>query len=221
MFNVCAGCGEYTDEKVVGFDGPRGSHNLSSAATVATCPTCGFAIEFLSLPLFVVIGASGAGKTTAALAMAKASHDFVVLDQDILWNDSFNAPENNYRQFRNTWLRMVKNIHQAGRSVVLFGSAIPEQYETCAERRYLGYIHYVALVCESSELERRLRARPQWRKSGTEENVREMVSFNTWLEKNASKTAPPMSVIDTTRLSVSQTAEAILSWTRLVGASPE
>lgn len=136
MFNVCPACGEYTDAKEVLNQPPR-----------AMCPDCNYEQKFLSLPLFVITGASGAGKTTAALELVSATKDFVILDQDILWNDAFNEPDNDYRLFRNTWLRMVKNINQAGKPVVLVGSAIPQQFESCPERRYLRSIHYLALVC--------------------------------------------------------------------------
>ena len=52
MFNVCARCGEYVVEKIV-----------DAARSVAICPICGYEQPFLRQPLFVVTGASGAGKT--------------------------------------------------------------------------------------------------------------------------------------------------------------
>lgn len=202
MFNVCPGCGEYTDAKEI----------ISSLPARAVCPVCKYEHRFLSLPLFVVTGASGSGKTTAALELVEMSQDYVILDQDILWNDAFNAPENDHRVFRNTWLRMVKNIHQAGKSVVLFGSAIPRQYESCIERRYISHIHYLALVCELSELERRLVERPNWRNSGSAENLQKMLDFNKWLCENASRTEPQMTLLDTTKITVQETIKSIQEW---------
>ena len=72
MFNVCPGCGEYTDAKEI--INPPGR---------AICTICGYERQFLSLPLFVITGASGSGKTTVALELVAGSNDFVVLDQDI------------------------------------------------------------------------------------------------------------------------------------------
>lgn len=201
MFNVCPGCGEYTDVK-----------EIINKPVRAVCPVCGHERQFLSLPLFVITGASGSGKTTAALELITTTHDFVILDQDILWNEAFNEPESDYRAFRNTWLRMVKNIHQAGKPVVLFGSAIPQQYEPCIERRYVSSIHYLALVCEPSELERRLVERPNWRRSGSPDNLERMIDFNRWLSENASKTDPKMTVLDTTRTTVQETVKLIHDW---------
>ncbi len=103
MFNVCPGCGEYSDDK-----------DVIPVPPVAICPHCSYGSPFVMLPLFIVTGASGSGKTTAALKLARQIKDVIVLDQDILWNDSFITPDDNYKSFRNTWLRMCKNINQVG-----------------------------------------------------------------------------------------------------------
>ncbi|MDZ4836222.1 MAG: AAA family ATPase [Candidatus Melainabacteria bacterium] len=201
MFNVCPSCGQYNEAKEV-----------LSAPDRAVCPSCQNDFEFKSLPLFVVTGASGSGKTTVALSLMKTASDYIVLDQDILWCDAFNTPDDDFMQFRNTWLRVIKNIQQAGCSVVLFGTSIPKQFETCAERRYLSEIHYLALVCEPEELKRRLLARPDWRQSGTPENLESMVSFNKWLLDNAAETAPQMTLLDTTDATLDQTVKATHDW---------
>ncbi|PWT94566.1 MAG: hypothetical protein C5B53_12845 [Candidatus Melainabacteria bacterium] len=129
-----------------------------------------------------------------------------------MWNDAFNSPEDDFRQFRNTWLRIAKNIHQAGKSVVLFGSAVPQQFEFCPERRYISDIRYLALVCEGTELKRRLTERPQWRKSGSPENLGKMLNFNQWLWENASETKPTITLLDTTSVPVGQTVRSIQDW---------
>ena len=138
--------------------------------------------------------------------------EVVVLDQDILWNESFNTAEDNFKSFRNTWLRMAKNVNQAGRPVVLFGSAIPEQFEKLNERRYIEKTHYITLYCKPEELTKRLKERPHWRKSGSEENLKKMLEFNQWLKENAEKTEPKMSLLDTTEIDVAGTVDAIQKW---------
>ncbi|HNB23194.1 MAG TPA: AAA family ATPase [Candidatus Melainabacteria bacterium] len=201
MFNVCPGCGEYSDDKEV-----------IPVPPVAICPHCQYGSPFVLLPFFVVTGASGSGKTTSALKLCRKLKDVVVLDQDILWNESFNTPDNNYKEFRNTWLRIAKNINQAGRPVVLFGSAIPEQFENLNERRYIEKIHYLTLYCDEEVLKNRLIERPHWRKSGSEENLKNMVEFNNWLKENAEKTEPKMTLLDTTKIDIADTVEAIEKW---------
>lgn len=202
MFNVCVKCGNYSDDKII------------IDSNLAQCKSCLDAYEFVSLPLFVVTGASGAGKTTAALQLSKQTQEFIVLDQDILWNDCYNDPSNNFQLFRNTWLRMIKNINQAGRPVILFGSSVPEQFEACNERRYIAAVYYLALVCEPAKVEERLKARPGWRGSGDDDNVRRMLEFNQWFLDNADKTKPEITLLDTSNCSVEQTSKQILQWAK-------
>lgn len=201
MFNVCPNCGEYHVDKMIVPEGPY-----------AVCPSCEYQHKFLRLPLFVLTGASGVGKTATCLALAEKAKDIVVMESDILWQKEFNQPETDYRRYRETWLRVCKNISQAGKPVVLCGAAIPEQFESCVERRYFSDIHYLALVCEDEVLACRLRSRPAWRGSSAEEYIKEHVSFNRWLKANAPTTKPAMLLLDTSEITVDQSVEAVEHW---------
>jgi hypothetical protein len=203
MFNTCPGCGQYSVEKTIDPAGP-----------FAVCPFCGHRHRFLQLPLFVVTGASATGKTTVCLALQSSLPECVVLECDVLWRPEFADPENDYRAFRDVWLRLAKNIGQAGRPVVLCGSAIPAQYEPCPERRYFSVIHYLALVCDDAELVHRLEARPGWRGSSDPATVENMLGFNRWLKENAQTTQPPMTLLDTTWLAIDESARRTGNWVR-------
>ncbi|SRR5579883_63966 len=203
MFNVCPRCGEYAGEKQIDPAGP-----------FAICPHCSYAHPFLQQPLFIVTGASGAGKSAVCLALVPILKECVVLESDILWGIIPTTAEDNYRSYRNAWLRLAKNIGQAGRPVVLCGSAIPEQFETCPERRYFSTLHYLALVCEEETLIERLKQRLAWRKSSSAEALERMAQFNRWLQEHASTTQPPMTLYNTTNRSISETAEDIAQWIR-------
>jgi broad-specificity NMP kinase len=161
-----------------------------------------------------VTGASGAGKSVVCLALVPILQECVVLDSDILWGIIPATAEDNYRSYRNAWLRIAKNIGQSGRPVVLCGSAIPEQFESCPERRYFSTLHYLALVCEDKALIERLEQRPAWRKSGSAETLEGMAQFNRWLQEHASRTQPPMTLYDTTNRSISETVGDIAQWIR-------
>jgi gluconate kinase len=201
MFNVCPQCGEYSEEKAIDVRGP-----------FAICPGCGFAHRFERLPLFLVTGASGSGKSTLGLELVHRAHECVVMEGDILWRPEFDTPEDGYRAYRNLWLRLAKNISQNGRPVVLLGSGLPEQFECCTERRYFSEVHYLALVADDDLLEARLRARPAWRRSATVDVIATMLEFNRWLREHAATTTPPMSLLDTSHLSVEQSVTHAQAW---------
>jgi len=203
MFEVCPACGLYSVEKTIDPAGP-----------FAVCPHCGHAQPFLRLPLFIITGASGAGKTTACLALVGQLPECVVLDSDILWDARFNTPEDNYRAYRALWLSLAHDIGQSGRPVVLFGSAVPEQFEDLPGRRYFSAIHYLALVCDDAILVERLQSRPAWRQAGTPEFIADMLAFNRWFRDHAATTWPPITLHDTSAGSLATTTAAITAWIR-------
>src|SRR5262244_3045508 len=182
MFNACPNCGEYRPDKIV-----------VPEEAYAVCPACNHRHKFVRLPLFVLTGASGVGKTATCLALAAKAKDFVVMESDILWRAEFNQPATDYRNYRETWLRVCKNISQAGKPVILCGAGVPAQFEQCVERRYFSEIHYLAMVCEDDVLGLRLQNRPAWRGSSADDYVKTHVAFNRWLKDNAPSTQPPMS----------------------------
>ena len=197
MFNACANCGHWHDKREIDAAGPY-----------AICPDCGYPQPFLYLPLFVITGASGVGKSTITLALMGQLPSFVLLEGDIFWRDEFNRPENDYLDFRNVCLRAAKTINQSGRPTIITGSATPGQYETCPEFCYFDGVHYLALVCEDAELKRRLRQRPSWRQSGSAEFIEGMLAFNNWFQERGDL----VTLLDTTQISVAQTAAEIKAW---------
>jgi gluconate kinase len=201
MFNVCPACGLYSAEKPID---PCGS--------CAVCPYCGHRHPFLQLPLFILTGSSATGKSTICLELATRLSDCVCIECDILWRPEFATPEDDYHGLRDLCLRVAKNVGQAGHPVLLCGSATPEQYENCPERRYFGTTHYLALICDDDELIQRLQSRPAWRQSSTPEFVATMLQFNQWFKDNAHDTHPPITLLNTTSLSIAQSVERVANW---------
>ena len=146
MLNVCINCGEYRADKIIDPEGPY-----------AVCPVCQHPHLFRQLPLLIVCGPSGTGKTTVCHGLVGEVEEAIVLEGDIIWQPEFNKPDDNFRMFFNTWLRLGKNIGQAGRPVVLFSAgAVPSNIEPCVERRYFSRVSYLALICEDEILDTRL-----------------------------------------------------------------
>lgn len=110
------------------------------------CAHCGYQHPFRRLPLFVISGPSGAGKTTACLALAPEMDACVCIEGDNLWGHVHATLEDDYRSYWNVWLGLAVAIGQAGRPVAIFGTGLPNTIEGCAQRYLLGAVHYLALV---------------------------------------------------------------------------
>ena len=203
MINVCFNCGEYRADKIIDPSGPY-----------AICPTCGHKHPFLRLPLLTVGGASCTGKSAVCGALLGRIREVVLLEGDLLWRAEFDTPQDRYRDFHETWLRLCKSISQSGRPVVMFnaGMGVPENVEGCVERRYFSEVHYLALVCDDGVLAERLRRRPAWRKSGDPANVERQIEFNRWFKENRCCVEPAVELIDTTGATVEETAEQVALW---------
>jgi hypothetical protein len=203
LFDICPQCGMLSASKAV-----------DSTSPFLICPFCSYHIPFLQLPLFIITGASSAGKSSACLNLPGKLPECIILDSDLLWRPEFATPTDNYRSYRSLWLTIALNIHQSGRPIALFGSAVPEQFETLPHRRYFSAIHYLALVCNDVVLTHRIKNRPAWRRSGDETTIQTMLNFNAWLKEHAATTQPAMTLLDTSSSSIEETTAAIAQWIR-------
>lgn len=209
MLNTCHSCGEYHADKAIDPSGP-----------FAICQSCGKKQVFRRMPLLCLTGASGTGKSTVCAALAYRTQDVVVMASDILWRPEFGTSETNLRDYRNMWLRISKNISQAGRPVMLCGSFNPGQFEECVEARYFSKIHYLTLLCDDETLARRLRGRPSWRNSGSDEFIQTHQDWNRWFRD--SQHEQDVTLMDTTDVPVAVTVDQVEQWLaeKLRGAVP-
>ncbi len=206
MFNICPNCGEYRVDKAI-VPGKEGE------GAIAVCPNCGFQHKFIQLPLFILTGASGTGKSTTCLALVSKMKDIVVMESDILWRKELEQPGADLHKYNETWLRVCKNISQSGKPVVMCGGGSPNQIEVCIERRYFLETYYLALICDDEILASRLQNRPGWR-GFTDEHIKEHISYNRWFINNAQKTKPPITLLDTSRITVHESVEEVARWIR-------
>ena len=210
MFNVCYSCGEYHADKTVVLlpETPGSAH--------AVCPNCGHPHRFRHLPLLIVAGASGTGKSALIQKLVTHVDEAVLLDLDILWRPEFNRPDDAYDGYFDTWLRLIKNIAQSGRPVVVFGAGIgvPSNLEHQVERRYIADSRTLALTCDDETLGARLRARPDWRGSGSDTFIESQLEFNRWFVEVGPTLSPPIELYDTTNQSIDATANHVAAWIR-------
>ena len=161
------------------------------------------------LPLFIISGASGVGKSTLCEILFQSESDYVVMEGDLLWHEIYNTPEDDYQTYRKLWMRVCASISQIGKPVVLCGCAVPVQYENQDERGMFTDIHYLAVVCKGDQLEERMK---KGRGITDENRVINSLAFNRWLIENAGKTVPQITLLDTTDSAPEQAAEMIHEW---------
>lgn len=173
----------------------------------ARCPACGWVDETARrAPVFVVTGASGAGKTALAGPLARAlAGRCVTFDGDWLL-DSAGAlsagREPSWPAFRDAWLAVAHGVAQSGLPTVLLAPFLPEQLEGLPARRWVGPVHYLLLDCPDDVLRRRIEARPTWRKG----DLAGQLAFARWLRANL----PDQ--VDTGRATPEEAAAEVADW---------
>lgn len=161
------------------------------------------------LPLFIITGASCVGKSTVSEVLFKRETHYIVMESDLLWNEFFNTPDDDYRKYRELWLTLCSNISQIGLPVVLCGCGVPKQFELCDGRRYFSSIHYLAIVSDDDVLKDRMCIG----RGVTDDHwISSSINFNRWLKENAHRTAPPVKLLDTTKLSPKTAADIVDEW---------
>lgn len=121
----------------------------------AECPACGRRDETALLqPLFVVTGASGAGKTSIFGALAgRLSRRCLVFDVDWLLDASTvlagasSIGDLPWDGFAQAWLAVAHGAAQSGLPTLLLGPLVPQQLDANVGRKWVGPIHSILLDC--------------------------------------------------------------------------
>ncbi len=157
-----------------------------------------------NLPLFIVTGASGSGKSYVIPELRKVLPEFEIFDLD--WLSPFTGED--WQKLRNIWLRVARGIAAGGRVTVLCGTMMPRDVEQCEDYSCFSQIYYLNLHCHDRIREERLRAR-KWEES----LITEHNTFAAWLLEHAdSAYDPPMPTIDTSETETPEIALQIKDW---------
>lgn len=158
--------------------------------------------------LFIITGASCVGKSSVCDYLRKTQTDYIVFESDIFWHGVFDTPLDKWKNYRERWLKLCAQAADCGKSVILCGATVPEQLEPLAERKLFSEIHYLAIVCRADTLAERFAKRAETNRK----RIADAQGFNAWLQENHAKTAPPITVLDTSDLSVEEAAKEVLKW---------
>ncbi|HLN65185.1 MAG TPA: hypothetical protein VK464_27000 [Symbiobacteriaceae bacterium] len=193
MAMVCDACGLYVTPVI---EPDRQS---------ARCSECGHVSPMKLLPLFIVTGTSGAGKSTVVPELRRRLPDFDVFDMDLLAGDD-------WQQIKWNWLKIAYSIAQSGRGTVLCGTVVPENLAGAPYLPFFDGIYYLNLHCDDATRAARLRARPAYRGT-TEAFIADHANFARWLLTNAATAFdPPMPTVDSTGRPPGEVAAEVASW---------
>jgi len=167
-------------------------------------------IPTTSIPLFIVLGANGVGKSSIVHELARLlGREWHVFDIDLM-ADGYNH-EVNWLQFKNNWIRLAAYLAQSGRATVLCGTMTPENVAECEARDRFQHIHYFSLHCTPETLAARLQARGGF--FATDEFISLHQGVNQWA-------AEAFETANTTDATPNAVARQVQDWAiRLLDAS--
>lgn len=204
MLHVCPGCGAFRQNKII-----------VPAAETVICPACGLELAHPRLPLFILGGASGTGKSAVCHALLARRPGYIVLDSDVLWGPEFAAPAQ-WPRYVDLWLRLAKSIALSGRPLLIAGAGlgVPTNLVHAPEARYLTAIHILTLVCADPVLAARLRHRPAWRGAADPAAIDTQLHFNRWNQRLRSSPEAEVVHFDTTSVPLDATVAFVDDWVR-------
>ncbi|MHA7963208.1 hypothetical protein ACX93W_03610 [Paenibacillus sp. CAU 1782] len=160
------------------------------------------------LPLFIVTGASGVGKTTVMHELRSLLPEFNVFSTD-LDNFGITAAKLDYQDRFNLLLHFAHATAMSGRGTIICGTIMPWDAKKCEKYDCFSEVCFINLHCDDATRNSRLRNRED-KAMWSDDMLKQHEQFAQWLLDNA-ETAynPPMPTIDTTSTPTSHVAEQI------------
>ena len=177
----------------------------------AICTQCGAENEIPWVPLFVITGGSGCGKSTVAQGLLRKRNPYVVVDADYLCHDreSFDSWDSFWNFATIVSLTLARNQ----RPIVLVGWVNPSQIEKAATSAYFSAVHFLVLSCDPSTQTERLEGRslPGVVAPPTPESI-SMALHGTRFITEEAHSRPNATVLDNTNLTRDQTVPTVDRW---------
>lgn len=173
------------------------------------------------LPLFIITGASGVGKTTVMHELRGRMPEFVLFSTD---NDNFGttAGKLEYQDRYNVLLHCAHAVAMSGRGTIICGTFMPWDARKCDVYSTFSELHFINLHCDDSTRNSRLRTREDaamW----NDGMLKRHEEFARWLLEHADTDYdPPMPTFDSTSTPPALLAKQIkeyigLKWHESVG----
>ena len=196
MIAICPKCGNHQWDKEV--EGNR-----------ISCPKCNHKWSFTKLPLFILTGCSGVGKTTTAQELQKITTDFVVLDADMFYNIMAHETDEDYYAQVEQIGSLSKNIMQCQKPVVWAMAGNIDKLPKTYHSRFFSDIYVLALICSEQELRKRM---TEGRKITDEGWIQSSVDYNHYFQTHDRIGEMKFETYDMEEKAPAEAAEAVLNW---------
>ncbi len=198
MIEICIHCGNQKGKKEM-------------IGNKIRCPKCGAEWEFRSMPLFILTGCSGVGKTTTAIEIMRKKVDFVVLDADIFscfvdWEN-----EKSCNDWVETMVNISRDIMQSGKPVLWTMAGCLDRFPKASGSSYFSQIYCLALVCENEALRKRMQ---EGRKITNENWINSSCDYNRYFMEHDRIGDLEYEKIDITEMEPKEVAGYLVEWVR-------
>ena len=198
MIGTCPNCGNYRWDKTV-------------TETEIACPRCGHRWQYKRLPLFILTGCSGVGKTTTAQELLQRETDYIVLDADIFYNLMPHETDEDYLAQVEQMLSLSRNLMQSDKPVLWTMAGCLDKLHRTYNCRFFSQIYCLALTCEESALRRRM---TEGRGITDEGWLQSSADYNRYFQTPDRLGDLRFETLDITDKSVPEVADAVDAWVK-------
>ena len=196
MLEICPYCGNHDWNKEIN------SENMK-------CSKCGYTWEFQSLPLFILTGCSGIGKTATARRLMQNNNDFIVLDADIFYNAMPHQTDDDYQQQIEVLENLSKDIMQCGKPLLWTMAGNLDKLKKSYHSRFFSQIYCLALVCDETSLRSRM---TEGRKITDDNWIQSSVEYNNFFLTHNAIGELSFETLQTQDKSIDSVAEDVKKW---------
>ena len=159
----------------------------------AICSQCGAENEIPSVPLFVVTGGSGCGKSTVSIGLLRKRNPYLVVDADFLAHGKGGL--DTWDAYYNYTCIVSLTLARNQRPIVLVGGMHPSQVENAKTSAFFSAVHFLVIACDATAQTARLKGRSATQPA--EESIDNAVKQSRWIVEGAGQ-RPNATVLDTT-----------------------
>lgn len=198
MISICPSCKNHEWDKEVKGDQKQIVH----------CPKCGHEWSSTGLPLYIITGCSGVGKTTVAMELLHRDKEFIILDADY-FQFMPSATSEDWAAHIERMQDISADIMQNGRPVVWTQAGCIDRLYDTYNSRFFSDIKCLALTCDPKELRRRM---IEGRNITSEEWLISSNEYNNYFTTHDRIGEVKYEKLDITLMSIEEIADYVTQW---------